>query len=162
MFYTRFTLTIEQQVIDVSLLADKLGLQQLYLHTDDAKYPFLIKQDWQKNDDFFIQYKQQLIEYSQGKRQQFDLLLNPQGSDFQQQVWQQLIEIQYGQANSYLDIAKKIGNPKACRAVGMANGKNPIPIIIPCHRVIGSNGKLTGYAFGTKLKQQLLNVEYRH
>ena len=101
----------------------------------------------------------QLDEYFAGKRTQFDLRLNANGTDFQQQVWQQLVTIEYGQTCSYADIAKGINNPKAVRAVGAANGRNPLTIVVPCHRVIGSDGKLTGYAWGTSIKAGLLELE---
>jgi methylated-DNA-[protein]-cysteine S-methyltransferase len=101
----------------------------------------------------------QLSEYIAGKRTCFDLPLQPDGTAFQQQVWQALLKIPFGETASYLDIAVAVGNRKACRAVGAANGKNPIPIIIPCHRIIGSNGKLTGYASGLPRKTYLLALE---
>jgi methylated-DNA-[protein]-cysteine S-methyltransferase len=101
----------------------------------------------------------QLDEYFAGKRTQFNLSLNALGTAFQQQVWQQLMVIPYGQTCSYTEIAKAINNPKAVRAVGAANGRNPITIIVPCHRVIGSNGSLTGYAWGTSIKAGLLGLE---
>jgi methylated-DNA-[protein]-cysteine S-methyltransferase len=103
--------------------------------------------------------KAQLREYLNDERQSFDLPLRPNGTVFQKKVWQALLEIPYGEVNSYLDIATKIGNPKACRAVGAANGKNPIGIVVPCHRVIGANGTLTGYAGGLSRKQWLLEHE---
>ena len=106
--------------------------------------------------------KLQLTEYFSGNRKFFDLPLAPQGTPFQQEVWQQLCEVKYGEVASYLDIATKINRPKACRAVGAANGKNPISIIVPCHRVIGTNGKLTGYAGGLERKAKLLNLESQH
>ncbi|KAJ49278.1 methylated-DNA-[protein]-cysteine S-methyltransferase [Clostridium tetanomorphum] len=102
---------------------------------------------------------QQLQEYLDGKRKDFDLPLEPKGTEFQQKVWKSLKEIPYGKTYSYRDIAKNIGNIKACRAVGMANNKNPIPIFIPCHRVIGANGKLVGYAGGLDIKEKLLELE---
>jgi len=101
----------------------------------------------------------QLQEYFAGKRTQFDLSLNAQGTAFQHQVWRELCTIQYGQTCSYADIAKGIDNPQAVRAVGAANGRNPLTIVVPCHRVIGSNGKLTGYAWGTSIKAGLLELE---
>ena len=101
----------------------------------------------------------QLTEYFAGKRTQFNLNLNAKGTNFQQQVWRQLTTIEYGQTCSYADIAKGIHNPKAVRAVGAANGRNPLAIVVPCHRVIGSNGKLTGYAWGTSIKAGLLALE---
>ena len=87
--------------------------------------------------------------------------LKPKGTEFQQQVWQQLQKIPYGELQTYKDIAIKIGNPKSARAVGMANHNNPIPIIIPCHRVIGQNQKLVGYALGLEMKEFLINLEKR-
>lgn len=102
---------------------------------------------------------EQLQEYLNGKRKVFDLPLEPKGTAFQQKVWEALREIPYGTTCSYKDIAEKIGNPKACRAVGMANNRNPIAIFIPCHRVIGANGKLVGYGGGLELKAKLLEIE---
>ena len=104
----------------------------------------------------------QLNEYFTGTRTEFHLPLAPQGTPFQQAVWKTLCTIPYGETRSYLQIAQLIGNPKACRAVGMANHKNPIGIIIPCHRVIGKNGKLTGYAGGLDKKANLLLLEQQH
>lgn len=103
--------------------------------------------------------KQQLAEYIQGQRQVFDLPLAPEGTEFQKQVWQALATIDYGVTCSYSDIARQIGNQKAVRAVGAANGKNPLSIVVPCHRVIGSSGKLTGYAGGLSRKAWLLDLE---
>ena len=105
------------------------------------------------------QVKQQLEQYFAGERQQFDLPLDFQGTAFQQQVWQALLEIPYGETRSYKDIALQIGNQKAVRAVGAANGRNPISIIAPCHRVIGSGGALVGFAGGLDKKQILLSLE---
>ena len=104
----------------------------------------------------------QLDEYFQGKRTTFSLPFKLTGTLFQLAVWKELQNIPYGQTTSYKEIAQKINKPKAYRAVGMANNKNPLPIIIPCHRVIGSNGKLIGYAGGLKLKNYLLELEKSH
>lgn len=104
----------------------------------------------------------QLDEYFQGKRTIFSLPFKLTGTPFQLAVWKELQNIPYGKTTSYKEIAQKINKPKACRAVGMANNKNPLPIIIPCHRVIGSNGKLIGYAGGLKLKNYLLELEKSH
>ena len=101
----------------------------------------------------------QLEEYFDGKRKEFDLPLNPKGTPFQQKVWSCLYKIPYGETRSYKDIAEQIGDKKSCRAVGNANNKNPIPIFIPCHRVIGSKGDLVGYGSGLDIKQKLLDVE---
>ena len=103
-------------------------------------------------------YKQ-LSEYFSGKRKFFTVPLKQNGTDFQNKVWNALKKIPYGETRSYKDIAIEIGNPKACRAVGMANNKNKIPIIIPCHRVIGINNKLVGYAGGLHIKMKLLELE---
>ena len=104
----------------------------------------------------------QLDEYFQGKRTTFSLPFKLTGTPFQLAVWKELQNIPYGKTTSYKEIAQKINKPKAYRAVGMANNKNPFPIIIPCHRVIGSNGKLIGYAGGLKLKNYLLELEKSH
>lgn len=102
---------------------------------------------------------QQLEEYFQGKRTEFELPLNPQGTPFQKRVWEALRTIPYGETRTYKQVAEMVGNPKACRAVGMANNRNPLPIVIPCHRVIGGNGKLVGYAGGLSVKEFLLSLE---
>jgi methylated-DNA-[protein]-cysteine S-methyltransferase len=102
---------------------------------------------------------EQLREYFDGKRSQFDLPLDVAGTPFQLAVWNELRKIPYGSTCSYIDIARSLGKPGAARAVGMANHENPIAIVIPCHRVVGSDGSLTGYAGGLHLKQQLLGIE---
>lgn len=104
----------------------------------------------------------QLGGYFNGDRQQFDLPLSFQGTEFQNNVWQALLDVGYGKTSSYKSIAEKIENPKAVRAVGAANGKNPLTIVVPCHRIIGANGSLTGYAFGTNKKAWLLDHESKH
>ena len=101
----------------------------------------------------------QLQEYFEGKRQHFSLVLNPQGTDFQKRVWKALQDIPYGKTQSYLELSKKLGDVKAIRAVAAANGQNPIWVVIPCHRVIGSDGSLTGYAGGLHRKKWLLAHE---
>lgn len=101
----------------------------------------------------------QLQEYFEGQREVFNLKLNPQGTDFQKRVWQQLVKIPFGKTISYLELSKRLGDVKAIRAAASANGKNPLWIIVPCHRVIGSDGSLTGYAGGLSRKQWLLNHE---
>ena len=106
--------------------------------------------------------KNQLTEYFEGKRKQFDVPVFFTGSTFQIKVWKEVLKIPYGQTKSYQEIAELIGNPKASRAIGMALHKNPIPFIIPCHRVIGKNGSLTGYAYGLSLKKELLEMEKKY
>lgn len=125
-----------------------------------ARLDFVESQDRTCNaNEHCIRCKRQLQEYFDGKRQTFDLPLDQQGTDFQRSIWMQLMLIPFGKTLSYQDIANSINNPKAVRAVGAANGKNPIPIIVPCHRVIGSNGALTGYAGGLTRKAWLLRHE---
>lgn len=106
-----------------------------------------------------LEGKRQLDEYFAGTRQSFDLPMTPAGTEFQKNVWTALTQIPYGETRSYGEIATQIGNPKASRAVGMANNRNPLPILIPCHRVIGADGKLVGYAGGLGVKVFLLGVE---
>lgn len=106
--------------------------------------------------------KNQLKEYFSGKRRKFTLPLDPQGTKFDQKVWKATQKIPYGQVRTYKDIAKIIGKPQASRAIGNALGRNPIPIIIPCHRVIASNGTLGGYSSGLKIKKMLLLLEQKH
>ena len=104
----------------------------------------------------------QICDYLHGERKTFDLLLDPQGTPFQKSVWDELMKIPYGEVRSYKQIAEAVGNPKACRAVGMANNKNPLLIVVPCHRVIGSNGALVGYGGGLNNKNYLLKLEKEH
>lgn len=101
----------------------------------------------------------QLKKYLSGKRKNFDIEIEMIGTEFQKKVWKELLNIPYGETRSYKDIAIAIGNGKACRAVGNANNKNPIAIIVPCHRVVGSNGSMTGYAGGLNIKEKLLKIE---
>ena len=103
--------------------------------------------------------KTQMLQYFEGSLKEFDIPMQPEGTEFQQRVWQALTTIEYGQTGSYAQIADKINNPKAVRAVGTANGRNPMTIVVPCHRIIGSDGSLTGYASGVERKAWLLNHE---
>lgn len=112
-----------------------------------------------KETPLLIETEKQLIEYFNKTRKKFELPIEPKGTEFMKKVWKELINIPYGETRTYGQIAKNIGNEKASRAVGMANNKNPIPIIIPCHRVIGANNKLIGYALGLDKKEFLLNLE---
>ena len=115
-----------------------------------------------KDTELLIKTANQLKEYFAGQRKNFDVPLNPKGTEFMKKVWTALCEIPYGEVYSYKQIAEKIGNPKASRAVGMANHNNPIPIIIPCHRVVGSNGRLVGYELGLEMKNFLLELEKKN
>ena len=113
----------------------------------------------QEETELILNCKIQLEEYFAGNRKQFDLPLAPKGTDFQKRVWKALTDIPYGETRTYGEIATAVGSPKAARAVGMANNKNPIGIIVPCHRVVGADGKLVGYAGGMEKKEWLLNLE---
>ena len=117
---------------------------------------------WIYSEKPFGDAREQLSAYFAGERKSFDLNLKPGGTEFQMQVLEELQKIPYGTTTSYGDIAKRIGRPKAVRAVGAANGRNPIPIIIPCHRVIGSSGDMTGFGGGIPTKEALLRLELEH
>ena len=120
------------------------------------------EKDWIYSKEKFMEALFQLEAYFKGELTRFDLELNVSGTDFQKKVWQELVKIPYGETISYAELAKRIGNPNASRAVGMANGKNPISIIVPCHRVIGKNGSLTGFGGGLEVKKNLLEFEKRN
>jgi methylated-DNA-[protein]-cysteine S-methyltransferase len=141
-------------------LATPLGAMEIEA-TDDAVISIHFVDTLKHEQPNFVtnQAKQQLTEYFAGEREEFALPLLPQGTEFQHTVWRALSTIEFGQTCSYSDIANQIQNPKAVRAVGSANGKNPLTIVVPCHRVIGSSGSLTGYASGIDRKQWLLNHE---
>jgi methylated-DNA-[protein]-cysteine S-methyltransferase len=126
-----------------------------------ARYLRRIQDDWERDDAAFGDVRTQLSEYFAGTRQQFDLPLNARGNAFQHEVWQALSEIPYGETTSYGKVAASIGHPDGARAVGVANGQNPIPIVVPCHRVIGADGSLTGYGGGLPAKRWLLDHEAR-
>ena len=119
-----------------------------------------IPEDYKEQETSLIKKTaDQLNEYFNGERKVFDLKLSLRGTDFQVKIWNELLKIPYGKTLSYGQLAAMTGNPKACRAAGMANNRNPIPVIIPCHRVIGAGGSLTGYAGGLELKRKLLELE---
>ena len=131
------------------------------LHFPIGKTKVEPEKDWIYNEKIFLKAIDQLDAYFKGELTKFDIELNIQGTDFQKKVWQELVKIPYGETLSYGELAKRIGNPKASRAVGMANGKNPISIIVPCHRFIGKNGSLTGFGGGLDAKKTLLDLEKR-
>ena len=157
-YYTEF----KTDFCEIILVGDEDGICNLHWEARGCKRQFEISGDWIRNDSFFADAIKEIKEYFSGRRKEFDLKLNPQGTDFQKRVWNELRKIPYGETCSYQDIAIAAGNRKACRAVGMANSKNPIPLIIPCHRVIGKNGKLTGFAHGLDSKEMLLDMEKKH
>lgn len=163
MYYDKFTVQITtpsgEQDCHIILVGNEQGITQLLI--DNGTKAIDISTEWRHSSTFFNEAKLQLREYFSQKREVFNLKLNPAGTVFQRHAWQQLTKIPYGETRRYKDIAAGLGNPNASRAVGMANNKNPIPIIIPCHRVIGANNKLVGYAYGLELKQQLLSLEHK-
>lgn len=130
-----------------------------YVGLPDGKARISPQQDWRQVEDGFPAVTQQLKEYFSGQREMFSVALLPAGTDFQISVWSALREIPYGQIRTYAQIAEMIGRPRAVRAVGAANGANPLPILVPCHRVIGANGSLTGFAGGLAAKSYLLGLE---
>lgn len=130
-----------------------------HIDFQDGPHPAKPGADWQEDAKPFRRVIQQLKEYFAGKRQSFDLELAPAGTPFQLKVWRALRRIPYGSTWSYGQLAQRVGNPKAARAVGAANGQNPLPIVVPCHRVIGANGSLTGFGGGLSIKQKLLELE---
>ena len=129
------------------------------LHFPTGKTRIEPEKEWVYNEDLFLEAIDQLGAYFNGELTTFDLKLNARGTHFQKKVWQQLLKIPFGETISYGELAKRIGNPKASRAVGMANGKNPISIIVPCHRVIGKDGSLTGFGGGIEVKKNLIEME---
>ena len=138
------------------LAGDEEGLRRL--HLDEAE-PWKPPADWREDQSGFDDLHRQLDEYFAGKRACFAARLAPRGTEFQREVWRALLDIPFGSTESYGELAARIGRPKAVRAVGAANGANPIAIIIPCHRVIGRDGGLTGYGGGLLRKEALLHLE---
>lgn len=156
MYYTTYL----SPMGEIVLVANDDGLTALAFQAGKAA---IEKQaQWQEEPSKFLEVVKQLEEYFTGTRVEFDIPLAPTGTPFQKSVWQALCNIKQGETFTYSDIATAINNPKAVRAVGTANGANPIALIVPCHRVIGSNGKLTGYAGGLGLKSKLLMHEGAH
>lgn len=154
-FYTQ----IESPLGPLLLAADDAGLRQILFV--NGRHPARPESSWKEDRAPLNETIRQLHAYFAGDLENFDLKLAPEGTPFQLGVWRRLCDIPYGETISYGELAGRIGNPKASRAVGLANGSNPIPIVIPCHRVIGSNGKLTGYGGGLPIKEKLLALERR-
>ncbi len=148
---------IETQIGPMYLVASEQGLHGVLWR--NPQLLTLNQSHTHKVVEIFNETQKQLEQYLLGKRQIFDLPVNVQGTDFQKKVWQELSKIPYGKTVSYSDIAKKINNDKAVRAVGTANGRNPISLIVPCHRVIAADGTLGGYAGGLEIKEKLLHLE---
>jgi methylated-DNA-[protein]-cysteine S-methyltransferase len=148
---------IESPIDDLLLVGDGEALHRLDMR--EGRRPVAIDPRWQRDDDAFEDVRAQLDEYFAGSRREFELEFELHGNPFERRVWQALCEIPYGETVSYGEVARAIGAPDAPRAVGLANGRNPIAVIVPCHRVIGANGSLTGYGGGLERKRRLLDLE---
>lgn len=153
MIYT----TVDSPIGELLLLGEGEVLHGLYMQ--DGLKPIRVRADWQRDERAFGDVRQQLGEYFAGERTRFDVELRMEGGAFQRTVWHALTEIPYGETISYGELARRIGQPDKARAVGTANGANPIAVIVPCHRVIGANGKLVGYGGGLDNKRRLLELE---
>ena len=151
---------IDSAVGKLLLAGDARALR--LVHFQSGKRPRAVAEEWVHEPARFAKVSAQLEEYFAGRRQAFELPLAPQGTPFQRSVWNALTQIPYGQTVAYGDIARSIGKPHASRAVGLANGANPLPIIVPCHRVIGADGSLTGFGGGLDIKRKLLALERAH
>lgn len=149
---------IDSPIGALTAAADDTGLRWL-LFPQNRHEP--LRAGWQRDASPFAELRAQLAAYFAGELRDFDLPLAPQGTPFQQSVWTALRAIPYGETRSYRDLAHSIGNSKAVRAVGLANGRNPLPIIVPCHRVIGADGSMTGFGGGIDTKRFLLDLEAR-
>jgi len=148
---------MESPVGTLRLVAEELGLRTVwFVRGRKEEKP---DAEWKEDAAFFVEVIRQLNAYFAGELKEFEIPLLMLGTEFQKRVWKALLTIPYGETMSYGELAKKIGEPKAVRAVGAANGQNPLPIIVPCHRVIGSDGSLTGFGGGLENKKKLLELE---
>ncbi len=145
--------TVKSPIGELLLVGDERGLARLHMA------PFRISREWELDDDQFGDVRGQLSEYFAGERRDFDVKLALTGNPFELSVWNALQRIPYGQTVSYKEIARRVDHPAAPRAVGVANGRNPVAVIVPCHRVIGADGSLTGYGGGLERKRFLLELE---
>ncbi len=153
MLYT----TLDSPIGELLLAGDGNALQHLSMQ--GGRRPLRLGAGWIRDDAAFANVAAQLSEYFGGARRAFDVPLALNGNPFEQRVWAELLTIPYGETASYGEIARRIGSPDAARAVGLANGRNPVAVIVPCHRVIGANGTLTGYGGGLERKRLLLDLE---
>ena len=145
--------------INIAVLASSKGIKRIFLNPARELTELSTTTKLRSDDPYLFGIFNQLKEYFAGTRKEFDVPLDIEGTDFQKKVWNELQNISYGKTISYKTLSEKLGDVKAIRAVGKANGQNPIAIIIPCHRVIGVNGSLVGYAGGLALKEKLLHLE---
>ena len=153
MIYT----TVDSPIGELLLLGEGDVLHGLYMQA--SREPIRVQAAWRRDDHAFPDARRQLAEYFAGARTEFDVAMHLDGTAFQRTVWHALTEIPYGETISYGELARRIGRPDRARAVGAANGQNPIAVIVPCHRVIGANGKLVGYGGGLDNKRRLLELE---
>jgi methylated-DNA-[protein]-cysteine S-methyltransferase len=154
----RFYMSLDSPIGELLLLGDGQALRGLYMQ--DGRKPVKIAPRWERSEAPFVAVRKQLREYFAGERTTFDELpLALDGAQFECRVWRALQDIPYGETVSYGEIARRVGQPDAARAVGLANGRNPIAVIVPCHRVIGANGALVGYGGGLERKRLLLELE---
>jgi methylated-DNA-[protein]-cysteine S-methyltransferase len=149
--------TVASPIGELLMAGDGEQLQRLHMRNSRHSTP--IGDGWMRDGNPFADLCEQLDQYFAGERREFDLALDPQGSEFELRVWRALRQIPYGETESYGELAERIGHPGSARAVGAANGQNPMAVVIPCHRVIGANGSLTGYAGGLERKRLLLDIE---
>jgi methylated-DNA-[protein]-cysteine S-methyltransferase len=149
--------TIDSPIGELLLVGDGERLHRLSMQ--GGRRPVPVDPRWERDDDAFVDVRSQLTEYFDGRRREFDLPLGLEGNPFELRVWEELCRIPYGETVSYGEIAREIGAPNAARAVGLANGRNPVALIVPCHRVIGADGSLTGYGGGLERKRLLLDLE---
>jgi methylated-DNA-[protein]-cysteine S-methyltransferase len=148
---------MDSPIGDLLLVGDGEALYRLDMQ--QGRRPTAIDPRWQRRDDAFADVRRQLTEYFDGRRRSFDVPLALRGNSFELRVWEALLEVPYGETVSYGEIARRMGRPDAPRAVGLANGRNPIAVIVPCHRVIGAHGGLVGYGGGLERKRLLLDLE---
>jgi len=153
MLYT----TVDSPLDELLLAGDGRALHGLYMQ--EGRTAITVPRDWARDDEAFADVREQLDEYFAGGRTEFDLPLAMDGSPFQRSVWQALRDIPYGETISYGELARRVGPPATPRNVGATNGRNPIAVIVPCHRVIGADGSLTGYGGGLERKRLLLDLE---
>jgi methylated-DNA-[protein]-cysteine S-methyltransferase len=152
---------VPSPVGELLLAGDGEALRFLFMGRDHRHAP-AVGEAWRRDDDAYGPARAQLVEYFAGERTAFDLVLEPCGTSWQQRVWAALREIPYGETRSYGELAAAVGAPGSARAVGHANGRNPVSIVVPCHRVVGADGRLTGYGGGLERKRALLAHEEAH
>jgi len=157
-YFARFKAPVGELLLLGERRAGELSLLGVYFQ-DEPHAARAVPEGAREDADVFAEVRAQLSAYFEGKRRSFDLALAPRGTEFQRRVWRALAAIPYGTTTTYAALARSIGSPNAVRAVGAANGKNPLSIVVPCHRVIGKDGTLTGYAGGLSRKRRLLELE---